>query len=163
MDKLERTAITNNNLGVVIADKLDDVVDNINDINDFNNAIIVRLATIKRYIAYLTQAVAEVPVANVRIDDLASPIWSRVAAGIYRITKVGAFPENCVSVTETISGSKPDMFIDGDGNGYTLEWISADVLELRTYATADLETAVDSILNNRYINIEVYFDNQIPN
>lgn len=162
MNKIERTHITNNPLGVVIADKLDELVEDNNTINDFIDTTITRLAIIKRYIAYLTQAVAEVPVANVRIDDLGSPVWSRVAAGIYRVTKVGAFPENCVSVVETISGNKPDMFIDGDGNGYTLEWISVDVLELRTYAAADLTTAVDSILNNRYINIEVYFDNQIP-
>lgn len=162
MNKLERNATTNNSLGIVIADKLDETVDEVNGINDFIDTTITKLATIKRYIAYLTQAVAAAPVANVRIDDLRSTIWSRVAAGIYRITKVGAFLENCVSVVETISGSKPDMFIDGDGNGYTLEWISVDVLELRTYAAADLETPVDGMLNNRYINIEVYFDNQIP-
>jgi hypothetical protein len=151
MKNLERNAITNNGLGIAIADKLDEIVNNINNTT-------TNIARIKHYIAYLTQTVTNAPIADIRIDDLGSPVWSRIAAGKYHITKVGMFIENCVSVTQAVSPTKPDMFTDGNGNGYTLEWINTDVLELNTYAASDLTISVDNILVNRYINIEVYIN-----
>lgn len=76
-------------------------------------------------------------------------VWTRESAGVYHATSDGLFIEGKTAPID-------DIMMDQLGNMYTLNWISTSIMELTTYAEADLTTPADDVLNSRYINIEVY-------
>ena len=102
------------------------------------------------YTAFLTQVGTAAPVPTVLKDDLAVPVWSYSAVGTYTLTKSGAF------VVDKTVPTKLESYIDNDGNKYTLERTSADVMTLKTYAAADITTLANGVLLNQLVNIEVY-------
>lgn len=102
------------------------------------------------YTAFLTQAGTNAPVPTPLKDDLSTAVWAYSAVGIYTLTKAGAF-----TVDKTVP-TKLESYVDNDGNKYTLERTSADVMTLKTYASADITTLANGVLLNQLVNIEVY-------
>lgn len=102
------------------------------------------------YTAFLTQSGTNAPVATVLYDDLSAPVWAYSAVGIYTLTKTGAFTANKTVPT------KLEIYVDNDGNKYTLERTSADVMTLKTYAAADNTVLANGVLVDQYVNIEIY-------
>ena len=104
----------------------------------------------KYYTVFLSQTGTNAPTATVLKDDLAVPVWAYSAVGTYTLTKTGAF-----TVNKTVP-TKLESYIDNDGNKYTLERTSADIMTLKTYAAVDNTVLANGVLLNQYINIEVY-------
>ena len=104
----------------------------------------------KAYTVFLSQSGTNVPTATVLKDDFAVPVWAYSAVGTYTLTKTGAF-----TVDKTVP-TKLESYVDNDGNKYTLERTSADVMTLKTYAAADITTLANGVLLNQLVNIEVY-------
>lgn len=104
----------------------------------------------KYYTAFLTQTGTNAPTATVLKDDFAVPVWAYSAVGIYTLTKVGAFTTNKTVPT------KIEVYVDNDGNKFTLERTSADVMTLKTYAAVDTTVLANGVLVNQLVNIEVY-------
>ena len=104
----------------------------------------------KAYTVFLSQTGTNAPTATVLKDDLAVPVWAYSAVGTYTLTKTGAF-----TVNKTVP-TKLESYIDNDGNKYTLERTSADIMTLKTYAAVDNTVLANGVLLNQYINIEVY-------
>jgi len=82
-------------------------------------------------------------------EFVAPAAWARTAVGTYTLTIADAF-----TTGKTIPID--DVYTDQDGNLYKLDWTSEDVMTLRTYAAVDTEVLADNVLNDRFINIEVY-------
>lgn len=101
------------------------------------------------YIAYVSQTGTNAPTATEVLNQIGSPVWSRVSTGTYRLTLTGAFPANKTCPID-------DCMMDQVGNYYTLNRISADVMELKTYAYTNISVLADGVLSNRYIAIEIY-------
>lgn len=97
---------------------------------------------------FLTQSGTSNPVFTPIKDTLAGT-WARTAIGTYRLTKTGAFTEN-----KTIPVD--DVYTDQTGNLYKINRTSIDVITLLTYASTDTTTLADSVLSNRFINIEIF-------
>lgn len=97
---------------------------------------------------FLTQSGTANPVFTSIINTLEG-VWARTSVGTYTLTKAGAFVEN-----KTIPND--DVYTDQDGNLFKINRTSVDVMTLLTYDSADTETLSDSVLSNRFINIEVY-------
>lgn len=106
----------------------------------------------RTYKVLLNQASTAAPVATKLVDGFGGLIWTRTGVGTYRLTKVGAFPNNLNYVTLP----KSDVYIDVDDNKFVLTWISADAFELTTYAGTDNTVLADDVLIDRYLNIEMY-------
>jgi hypothetical protein len=104
----------------------------------------------KCYTAFLSQTGTDAPVATVLKDDFAAPVWAYSAVGIYTLTKTGAFTANKTVPT------KLEIYVDNDGNKFTLERTSADVMTLKTYAAIDDTVLANGVLVNQLVNIEVY-------
>ncbi len=97
---------------------------------------------------FLTQSGSNAP-AFTSITNTLLGTWARTDVGTYTLTKTGAF----VSM-KTVPID--DVYTDQSGNLYKINRTSDDVITLLAYTSADIEVLADGILNNRYINIEVY-------
>lgn len=97
---------------------------------------------------FLTQTGSNAPVFT-SITNTLLGTWTRTDVGTYTLTKIGAF-----IINKTVPFD--DVYTDQSGNLYKINRTSDDVLTLLTYSSADIEVISDGILNNRYINIEVY-------
>lgn len=97
---------------------------------------------------FLTQTGTDAPVFTAIVDTLAGT-WARSSAGTYTLTKTGAFASNKTVPVD-------DVYVDQDDNLYKINRTSADVMTLLTYDAEDTETLADDVLDNRFINIEVY-------
>jgi len=97
---------------------------------------------------FLTQTGTNAP-AFTAIKDTLLGVWSRTSTGTYVLTKAGAFTAN-----KTIP--LDDVYTDQSGNLFKINWSSADVITLLTYAAANTNVPADGVLTNRYINIEVF-------
>ncbi len=97
---------------------------------------------------FLTQSGTDNPVFTSIINTLAG-VWARTSTGTYTLTKTGAFVEN-----KTIPND--DVYTDQDGNLFKINRTSENAMTLLTYDSADTTTLADSVLSNRFINIEVY-------
>jgi len=113
------------------------------------------------YKARLTQTGTDAPtdwiINATDYDFIGAGLWSRVSAGVYRNTNVGAFIENQTLPDE-------EYFYSIEGYLYHLKRISADVMELRTYeagavwdsaTSAIIGTLADGLLTSRYLSISV--------
>lgn len=98
------------------------------------------------YRCLLSQVSTANPTAIVNKNDIGAIAWTRIGVGVYRATSAGLFVADHTSPVD-------DLIQDKNGNLYTLEWIDANTMELRTYAAADITVLADGILNKRYINI----------
>ena len=101
------------------------------------------------YRVFLTQSGTTAPIAITLIDTISGLTWNRISGGTYTLTKTNAFIEN-----KTVPVS--DNYTDINGNYYTIERTNVNTITLKTYASTDLENPVDDILNNQYLNIEIY-------
>lgn len=119
------------------------VIDLVSDLTTIQNN------TPYTYKLFLTQSGTTAPIATVLIDTISGTTWTRISAGTYNLIKTGAFIEN-----KTIPVS--DNYTDVDGNYYTIERTDINTITLKTYASTDLDNSVDDILNNQYLNIEIY-------
>jgi hypothetical protein len=104
----------------------------------------------KDYRVILSQSGTDAPVATVLQDDLAVPVWSYSAVGIYLLTKAGAFTVNKTLPSNVVGYNDPE------GNLFTLERTSADVMTLKTYAAADTTVLANGVLTGQEIYIEIY-------
>jgi len=103
-----------------------------------------------RYLGYLTQSGTDAPVLNIELENTIGEITiERTNGGTYTFNSDGLF-----TVNKTIPIK--ENFTDDDGNQLELSWLSSSVLELKTYASTDLLSPADNILNNQLINIIVY-------
>ena len=119
-------------------------------VKELNDNFIEVSNTSKYYTAFISQTGTNAPVVtSILKDTIGSPAWARTAAGTYTLTKVGAFTSGKTVPID-------DNYIDQSGNLYKLNRTSADVMTLYTYAAADTSVLADSVLANRYINIEIY-------
>jgi len=113
------------------------------------------------YKAFVTQAGTDAPTANVlnetESDSIGAGAWSYVGVGIFRNTNAGAFLDGFTVPFE-------EYFYTIQGYLLHLKWISANVMELRTYAagavwdsgtSAIIGTLANDILNNQYLSISV--------
>lgn len=101
------------------------------------------------YIAYVSQSGTNAPTTVEVLNQIGEPVWSRVGTGTYRLTLAGAFPAGKSCPID-------DCMMDQLGNFYTLNRIDADVMELKTYAAANITALSDNVLSSRYIAIEIY-------
>lgn len=104
----------------------------------------------KMYYLFATQTGTAAPVPTILIDTVGTPVWSRTAAGTYRITKTGAF---------TSGKTTPDKIVtmyDDAGNKITIQRIDANYLEVKTYAAANTAVLADAVLSGHEIRIEIY-------
>ncbi len=97
---------------------------------------------------FLTQSGTDNPVFA-SITNTLDGAWARTGVGTYTLTKTGIFVEN-----KTIPND--DVYTDQSGNLFKINRTSIDVMTLLTYAAADTAILADSVLSNRFINIEVY-------
>lgn len=97
---------------------------------------------------FLTQSGSNAPVFT-SITNTLLGTWARTDVGTYTLTKSGAF-----ALDKTVPVD--DVYTDQSGNLYKINRTSDSVITLLTYTAADIEVLADGILNNRYINIEVY-------
>ncbi|MCX6754621.1 MAG: hypothetical protein NTU81_02220 [Candidatus Nomurabacteria bacterium] len=97
---------------------------------------------------FLTQTGTGAP-SFTSIKDTLLGTWARTAVGTYTLTKTGAF---------TLNKTVPidDIYTDQAGNLFKINRTSADVITLLTYAAVNTAVLADSVLSNRYINIEIY-------
>ena len=100
------------------------------------------------YRGFLTQSETNDPVFTSIINTLEG-VWARTGVGTYTLTKTGAFVEN-----KTIPND--DVYTDQSGNLFKINRTNENTMTLLTYAAADTATLADSVLSNRFINIEVY-------
>jgi hypothetical protein len=104
----------------------------------------------KSYTVFLSQTGTNAPTETVvLVNEIGNIVWTRVSAGIYRATLASAFVANHTAPLD-------DIMMDQSWNLYKLNWIDANVMELKTYAAADITALADSVLSSRYINFEVY-------
>jgi hypothetical protein len=101
------------------------------------------------YTAFISHAGTDAPTAIVVENGIGEVVWSYVSAGVYHLTLVGAFVSGKTAPID-------DIMMDQIGNVYTLNRISADIMELKSYAAANLSVTANGVLSSRYINIEVY-------
>jgi hypothetical protein len=101
------------------------------------------------YIGFVSQTGTADPTAIVPKNTIGVITLSRTAVGTYQFNSSGLF---------TVDKTAPidDIMMDQLGNLYTLNWISTSVLELKTYAAANISVLADGVLNKRYINITIY-------
>jgi hypothetical protein len=104
--------------------------------------------TSKQYTIHASQTGTAAPTVKIQANDIGAVVPSRYAAGTYRFTLAGAFPADKTSPVH-------DCMMDIWGNFLTLQRISADVMELKTYAAANLAVLADGVLNDHYINFTV--------
>jgi len=109
------------------------------------------VALVNQYTGYFSQVGTNAPtVVSMLKDTLNSPVWSYSAVGVFLLTKIGAF------VTTKTVPDKIEVYTDNDGNKYTLERTSSDIMTLKTYAAIDTEVLANDVLLNQFINIEVF-------
>ena len=97
---------------------------------------------------FLTQSGTNAPSLTTIKDTLAGT-WARTSTGTYTLTKTGAFTSNKTVPLD-------DIYTDQTGNLFKINRTSADVITLLTYASTDTTVLADSVLSNRFINIEVF-------
>jgi hypothetical protein len=97
---------------------------------------------------FLTQSGTGAPVLTA-IEDTILGTWARTTTGTYTLTKTGAF-----TADKTVPVD--DVYTDQDGNLFKINKTSADVITILTYASTDTTVLADSVLSNRFINIEVF-------
>lgn len=103
----------------------------------------------KYYRVFISQTGTANPTVKDIDNTLERVIVERTGVGTYTFTKTNAFKKD-----KTVP--KKDSYIDADGNKMTLEWTSVDVMTLKTYAAADTTVLADSVLNDQFLQIEVY-------
>jgi hypothetical protein len=104
----------------------------------------------KTYSVFVSQSGTTAPtVVSLLEDTIGSPVWTRVTGGTYLLTKTGAFIANSTKPFKAWG-------VDKLGNGFEMNWTSVNTLTLYTYASTDLLTPVDDILDNTEINVYVY-------
>ena len=101
--------------------------------------------TYTEYDAVISQTSTNAPTATVNTNTMSgTPAWSRVSAGVYRLTLTGAF---------SMAGKTTIQYNNGD-NTYisspNIQRVSANILELNT------QTGVDGDILNASINIKTY-------
>lgn len=101
------------------------------------------------YTAFISQSSTSAPTASVLVNTLGTVAWARTGTGTYTMTCTGAF-----TTGKTIPLS--DVYYDAAGNKMTLERTSANVMTLKTYAAADIDTLADGVITNQFVNVEVY-------
>ena len=120
----------------------------VSDLSDTTNIIPPNSKSV--YTVFLTQTGTNAPVATTIEDTITGLVWARSAAGVYTLTKTGAF-----TVNKTVPVN--DVYMDVTGNMYTAVRTSANVMTLTTYDETDLETPADAVLSNQYFHIEIYY------
>jgi len=103
----------------------------------------------KSYVGFLTQSGTSAPTITILEDTITGIVIARTGVGTYTFTKSGAF-----TLDKTIPID--DVYTDQQGNLYKITKTSTSVLTLITYSYTNTFTPADSVLNNRYINIQVY-------
>lgn len=118
----------------------------------------------KKYTALLTQTGTDAPVATVLENTLGgTPVWTRTALGVYRITLTGTFTENKTLVegfgnSDGTAGIYKPTF-GGTMGAYTLIRVDANYIQLQTYndtITGQLEFSAILGVNSIPIEIRVY-------
>jgi hypothetical protein len=90
---------------------------------------------VKRYVALLTQAGTDAPVATVLENSLGGAlVWSRSGAGTYHATLAGAFPAGKVFTTPDPYAGYYNQSLSAS---FTLFRIDGDTLELADSSTED--------------------------
>lgn len=105
------------------------------------------------YTALLTQSGTDAPVATVLENTLGGAVaWSRYGAGVYRITKTGAFLAGKVSMSDGV------IPFPGAGSAlpYTIRRVDDDNIELTLYDPSVTPWADDNVLSNFLFEIRVY-------
>ena len=119
-----------------------------NDLDFFNPA--GGASTTLVYRALLTQTSTNAPVATVLENSLGGEVvWTRNAAGDYRGTLTGAFPEIKYFAPSPLSGWDEAVNTGGGGGGYTIVRLSDNVVIVSTLSG-------DGSLANSPIQILVY-------
>jgi len=117
--------------------------------NAISNSLRQSILGYKNYTVTLTQSGSSAPVATVLDDMVTGVTLARTLAGVYTLTKTAAW-----TVGKTIPISS--IYMDEPGNIFKLEWTSANVMTLTTYAYTDTFTPADGVLTNKFISIQIY-------
>lgn len=122
-------------------------------LNDFLEVSHNSNGTLKNYPVlickgFLTQSSTNDPVFT-PITDTLEGVWARVDVGTYTLTKTGVFIEN-----KTIPND--DVYTDQDGNLFKINRTNENMMTLLTYNSSNTDVLADGVLQDRFINIEVY-------
>jgi hypothetical protein len=131
-----------------LTDTTNVIPSDVSELSDTTNLIPPNSKTV--YTVFLTQTGTNAPVATIVEDTITGLVWARSAAGVYTLTKAGAFTLNKTVPVD-------DVYMDVDDNMYTAVRTSADVITLTTYASTNLTTPTDAVLSNQYFHIEIYY------
>lgn len=104
------------------------------------------------YTVFISQTSTNAPTVSVLKNTLDTITYSRTGAGVFNVISAGSK----FTINKTTPGTTIQVGYDSIGNKFTAQWISASIIEIKTYAEADLNTPVDNILNNTPLYIEVY-------
>jgi len=99
----------------------------------------------KEYVALISQTGTSNPTEILQKNDIGVITWTRISTGIYRAASAALFTADRTTPID-------DIMMDQLGNVFTLTWISTSIMELRTYAAADITVLADAVLVKRYIN-----------
>lgn len=123
---------------------------------NFPPAVTLPSGAYTSYVAVISQAGAAAPTETIQYDTITGGVWSRLLAGIYQFTKVGAFQ---VAKTWCVIDNNTDQGTFTDGTYLNCRRINNNVVEVRTAVynlVANTLTLTDGVLLNTPLEIRIY-------